>query len=211
MHLGDMTLVFDKIAKASQDGDYRFFAEIMTKAMRGWGVLPEGTGYVDGRLISDTKEIVFDPDHARFSVQAAGCACFSGAPEECIALGSLVEVRAKNERISLTLHATDADTLADGGTFLLTAMGTTGMDETTMSPGPEFMPGFSLTMVHFAGKLFAETLEGSIHVKACSARLEALSPVGEVLGRIPGIMENDCVRFDLAGDLPALQFRLIID
>ena len=85
------------------------------------------------------------------------------------------------------------------------------MDETTMNPGPEYMPGFSLTMVHFAGKLYAETLEGSIRVKACTARLEALSPIGEVLGEIPGIMENECVRFDLAGNLPALQYRLTID
>lgn len=211
VHLGDTALVFDQIAEASQGGDYRSFAEIMTQAMQGWGVLPEGTGYVDGRMISDTKEIVFDPDHARFSVHSAGCACFSGAPEERISLGNLVEVRAKNERISLTLHAVDADTLAEGGTFLMTAMGNTGMDETTMSPGPEFMPGFSLTMVHFAGKLYAETLEGSIHVRASSTRLEALNPVGEVLGEIPGIVEDDCVRFDLAGDLPALQYRLTIN
>lgn len=211
VHLGDAALVFDKIAEASQGGDYRFFAEIMTRAMREWGTLPEGTGYVAGKLISDTKEIVFDPDHARFSVQSEGCACFSGAPEKLIPLGSLVEVQTKNERISLTIHATDANTLAEGHTFILTAMGTTGMDETTMNPGPEYMPGFSLTMVHFAGKLYAETLEGSIRVKACTARLEALSPIGEVLGEIPGIMENECVRFDLAGNLPALQYRLTID
>lgn len=58
VHLGEKALVFDRIRETSGNGDYRTFAEIMDSAMKEWGILPEDTGYVEGRLISDTKEIV---------------------------------------------------------------------------------------------------------------------------------------------------------
>ncbi len=49
MHLGEKALVFDRIRETSGN------AEIMDSAMKEWGILPEDTGYVEGRLISDTK------------------------------------------------------------------------------------------------------------------------------------------------------------
>ena len=211
MHLGERALVFEDIAAASQGGDYRDFAEAMTCAMREWGLLDEGTGYVNGRLISDTGEIVFDPDCARFSVHAPACAVFSGKPEESIDLCDRICVAAKNERISLTLHAADGGMLDSAKVFMLTAMGNTGMDKTTMSPGPEYMPGFAMTMVHFAGKLYAETLEGTIHVKASAAKLEVLNPVGMILGQIPCQKDGEWVSFEVKGDLPGVQYRLELE
>ena len=73
------------------------------------------------------------------------------------------------------------------------------------------MPGLQFTMVRLAGKLYAETLEGSLLVKADSARLVALDPVGQVLGEIPGEETEEGIRFIMKGDLPGVQYHLILD
>ena len=41
-------LVFADIQALSGAGDYRAFAHCLTQALHRWGVLPEGTGFVDG-------------------------------------------------------------------------------------------------------------------------------------------------------------------
>ena len=56
VHLGERALVIDSITETAQNGDYRKLAGIFDAAMKEWGILPEGTGYVDGKFISDTGE-----------------------------------------------------------------------------------------------------------------------------------------------------------
>ena len=209
VHLSEQALVLDQIAELSHMGDYRELAAIFTKAMQEWGVLEEGTGYVDGKLISDTRELIFDPDHARFVIRNANCGYFSGAPEEETALSDRVSVRAANERISLALLPLDAETLRGAKSFLLTAVGNTGTDAQSFAPGPEMMPGLSFTMIRMDGKLYAETLEGSLFVKAGSAKLTALDPAGNPLGEILGEQREDGVYFNMLGDLPGIQYHLI--
>lgn len=60
IHLGEKTLVFDKIEKIAGDGDYREFAEILDQAFKKWGIVPKDAGLVDGKMISVTKEMIFD-------------------------------------------------------------------------------------------------------------------------------------------------------
>ena len=181
----------------------------MDGAMKEWGVLPEDAGYVDGKLISDTKEIVFDPDHARFAVHTPYCGYFSGAPESEIHLSNRITVEAENERISLALLAKDETPLDGAKEYILTAMGTTGMDETVYGQGPEMM-GIPFAAVEFKGKLYAETLEGCICVKAEAAKLEILNPVGKVIAEMSGEKRGDEVRFVLDGSVPGIQYRLMI-
>lgn len=210
VHLSERALVFDKIAEAARDGDYRNFASLMDAAMKEWGVLGEETGYVDGKLVSDTGEIVFDPDHARFQINTPGCGYFSGAPEAEVRLSEKVTVQAGNERISLALLPLGTDSLEDAKEFLLIATGTTGTDEASYNPGPELMPGLQFTMVRMDGKLYAETLEGSLTVKAENAKLTALDPVGRKIGVIPGEKYDGGIRFAMKGDLPGVQYHLTI-
>ena len=151
--------------------------------MKEWGILPEDTGYVEGRLISDTKEIVFDPDHARFSIHTPYCGYFSGAPEEEISLSDKICVEVENERITLALIAKDEIKMDGASEYILTAMGTTGMDETTLAK--DRADGIRCA-VEFKGKLYAETLEGCIRVKAENAKLEVLNPIGEVIAEMNG-------------------------
>ncbi len=202
VHLGESSLVFDQISEVAGSGDYRQFAAYMDSAMKSWGILGENTGFIDGKLISDTGEICFDPDHARFAVRNENCGYFSGAPTEEIVLSDRVKVHSENERISLSLLPTGENE------YLLTAMGATGMSETTQAPGLEFAPGISLTVVHFAGKLYAETLEGSITVKADKATLEALDVYGNLIEEIPGTVTENGIQFSLTGELSAVNFLL---
>ena len=50
IHLGEKTLVFDKIEKIAGDGDYREFAEILDQAFKKWGIVPKDAGLVDGKI-----------------------------------------------------------------------------------------------------------------------------------------------------------------
>ena len=207
VHLSDNALVFDNIAETAHMGDYREAASLMDRAMKQWGVWPEGTGYMDGRLISDTGEIVFDPANARFTVHTSGFDYFSGAPEEIIALSGSVAVQAANDRITLALLPLEGKP----GEYLFTAMGTTGTDRQSFNPGPEIMPGIRFTMVRMDGKLYAETLEGSVTVRAENARLFALDPIGQVLGEIAGLREGDSIRFDMKGDFAGVNYHLKVE
>ncbi len=209
VHLGKQALVFDEITKIAGTGDYRAFAKILDKAMKEWGVMPEGTGLVEDKLISDTKELIFDPEHAKFQIQTPYCGYFSGAPDEKIQLSEKVEVQPENKRITLALLPIGEEMLEEAEEFVLTAMGTTGMDGTTYSEGPEMM-GMPFTAVQFRGKLYAETLEGSLCVKADEAVLTALDPVGKEIGEIMGKTTEEGIRFSMTGELPGIQYYLKI-
>ena len=208
VYLGDKALVFGSIADTADNGDYRRVARTVDTAMKKWGLLPQDAGYVDGKLISDTKEISFDPDHARYCIRTPYCGYFSGAPEQEIQLSDKICVKAKNDRITLALIAKKEKELSEAKEFILTAMGTSGMDETEYRPG-ESMMGVAFTAVKFRGKLYAETLEGCIKVKAESAQLEILNPVGEVLFVMDGEKCADEICFPLDGSVPGIQYRLI--
>ena len=134
-----------------------------------------------------------------------GIAHHTGAPEVSISLNDKVQVLSKNDRITLALLPKEE------GHYLLTAMGQTGTDQASYTPGPEVMPGFSFTMVRLDGKLYAETLEGTILVKSNKASLLTLDPIGQVLKEIPGVSAEGCVRFELSGEVPAINYELIME
>lgn len=206
VHLGERSLVFDDIAAVAGSGDYRRFADAVTTALTRWGVIPEGTGLVDGRIVSATGQLDFDPDSARFTINAPACAYVSGAPGPDVVLGDLVRIRATNERISLSLLALDAATLAEASSMLLTAVGATGMDATTYTP-VDVMPGIDFTAVALAGKVAADTLEGAIEVVG-DATLLALDCHGHQVAEIPAEPTESGTRFHLAGDIPAVNYHL---
>lgn len=207
IHLGKQALVFDEISKIAGSGNYQVFAAQMDRALKEWGVIDEDAGLVDGKIISETKEIVFDPDHARFAVHTPYCAYFSGAPQETVTLTDTVSVQVKNERMTLALLPMRGGALQDAEEYVLTAMGNTGMDETTYTPGMEMM-GITFTNVALHGKLYADTLEGTICVKAKDAVLTALDTYGNPIGEIAGEKTEDGVIFTLDGNVAAINYVL---
>lgn len=208
VHLGEKSLVFDEIEKIAGRGDYREFAEILNQAFKKWKIVPEETGLVDGKLVSATKEMVFDPDNSRFSINTEYCSFFSGAPQKHICLTDKISAEVTNNRISISVLPTDADKLADANEFYITAMGETGMDETQRQPGIELM-GYDFTAVTMKGKLFADTLEGTITVKAERASLEILNPIGEIITVIDGEKNGEEIIFKLDGMMPGIMYHLL--
>ena len=83
------------------------------------------------------------------------------------------------------------------------------MDGTTYNHGPEMM-GMPFTAVEFKGKLYAETLEGTICVKAKKAVLRILNPVGEILAEMNGEEKGESICFTLNGEVPGVQYHLVI-
>ncbi len=209
VHLGDRALVIDNIGEVSCGGDYRRAADLFDRAMKAWGVLPEGTGLVDGKLISDTGEIEFDPDHARFTIRTPACSFFSGAPTGELELTGRIAARFQNERISVSVLPAAGGDLESAKEFLITAMGPTGTDGQSFTSVAE-MYGLTVNMVRFDGKLCADTAEGELLVKAASARLEVLDPVGEVIGAVEGELSGEWTRIPMPSELPGIQFRLTI-
>ena len=210
IHLGKRALVFDEIDKVAGSGNYQMFAQMGDHALKEWGVIEEDTGLVDGRLISATKEIVFDPEHSRFMVNTPYCGYFSGAPQEMIRLSDAVSVQVKNERMTLALIPKRGGSLENAKEYVLTAMGNTGMDETTFTPGMEMM-GVTFTNVALRGKLYADTLEGTICVKAKAASLTALDTYGNPIKKIAGERAADGVVFVLDGEVPSVNYVISVE
>ena len=48
-------------------------------------------------------------------------------------------------------------------------------------------------------------------MKAKQAKLVALDPIGQELGEISGRQEENGIRFDIKGDLPGVQYHLIME
>ena len=134
------------------------------------------------------------------------CAYFSGQPNGDISLGHGITAQVENQRLSLAALSLDGKPLADSKEVLLTAVGETGMDETTQSP-VEFFPGVPFTACAFQGKLYADTWEGSLIVTG-NATLTALDVYGNELGEIPGEAANGRTAFPLSGDLPTTAYVL---
>ena len=209
VHLGRQALVFDEIAKIAENGDYSEFAKIMDQAMKEWGVLQKNTGFIEGKFISDTKEIVFDPANYQYKINTTHCAYFSGMPNGEISLSDRIMLEARNERITLALLGVDGKAFDDSREYILTAMGNTGMDETVYQPEPE-QAGRTFTTVILGGRLYVETLEGVLYIKAEEAELFILSPVGNVLAKLEGSKSEKGICFVLDGDIPGVQYHLII-
>ncbi|MCM1155486.1 MAG: hypothetical protein NC314_02260 [Roseburia sp.] len=209
IYQGAQQLVINDINNLAGTGNYTEYAKVLDKAFKKWGLWDEKTGYVDGRLVSDTGEICFDPDQKQFAVNTPYCGYFSGAPGEVIHLTDKISLQIQNERMSVSVMAKDAEELDTAAEFILTAMGKTGCDETTYEAGQQMM-GVTFTNVTIKGKLFAETIEGVLRVKAKKARLETLNPIGEVIDAVEGTANGEEVSFDLK-ESKGIMFHLSIE
>lgn len=207
VHLSDKNLVFDDISRIAGNGDYRIFATLLDQALKKWGVLPKATGLVDGKLISETGEIVFDPDNAKFWVRTPFCSYFSGSPDESIALSEKITVQSQNDRISLALLPVRGGKLSDAKEYVLTALGATGMDETTYTPA-EKHHGITFTAVSMGGKIYVDTFKGTLCVKSEDAILQVLDTTGSLIQEVIGKQTTEGVQFDLTGEIPGVQFLL---
>ena len=90
-------------------------------------------------------------------------------------------------------------------------MGKTGTDQASYTPGPELMPGLRFTNVRLDGKLYSESLEGALLVKASKARLELLDLQGNVVETLRPEAGDQELRFTLSGSLPSFHMHLVME
>lgn len=186
--LGGRFLVFDDIAGLTADFDYMGFARSLDTALKEWGVLAPGQGLAESTaMVSDTGEIIYSPAEAYFAFDSEQCAFFTGKPRREIDLGERYRVSSRNERISLALLSLDGRALADSEHLLLTALGRSGMDRTEFVKEDEEM-----THILLKGKLYLDTLEGSLRIADCGkARLWALDVYGRRCAELSGEGRGD--------------------
>ena len=109
----------------------------------------------------------------------------------------------------MTLLPEGAETIGSASSFLITAVGKSGMDRTTVAP-QELWPGVSFGLVDMQGKLYAETAEGRLYAAASDAVLELLDPNGAVLQTLFAEPTEGGVCFTLDGTVPSLNWRLLL-
>jgi hypothetical protein len=61
-----------------------------------------------------------------------------------------------------------------------------------------------------SGKLYADTLEGTLSVKSDNAVLQVLDTTGALLQEIEGKQTTEGLQFELTGKIPGVQFVLKI-
>lgn len=91
-------------------------------AMRQWELIPEGCGYVNGAVISDTKEINFDYTSGVFNVCAPTFRFSAGYLPAETKWGKL-KLTHINKKAALLLFALDGSPVDESNDLLLTLMG----------------------------------------------------------------------------------------
>ena len=84
-----------------------------------------------GKIVSDTGELVFDPQEGTFTVRTTLCEIFSGRTGgRRIDLSGRFCLHVRNEKMTVSLLALDDRALEESGHMLLAAVGYSGMDDT---------------------------------------------------------------------------------
>ena len=208
--LDGQKLVIQNINALASMGNYTEFLKTLDSVMKIWGILPQGTGFIDGKYISATGELTLDPHALAFKANSKRLGYFSGDPKDkMIRLSDDIVVSSDNERISVGLIGLDDEDLGRTTRFAMTAIGKTGTDETIYSPGPEYM-GMTFTMVQQKGRLYMESLKGQLMVAAKEASLKCLDVYGNEIAELQGEKGGNLVVFRLDGNLPCAMYELNI-
>lgn len=121
-------------------------------------------------MISDTGQIRFSPEESRFTFTGECCAFLAGAPEEWHPCERFC-FQIHNDRIAVSLLSLDGKDLEHSDHILISAVGRSGMDGAVYEKLPD-SPVFTetdVTRISKEGKLYMETLEGCLTVKASGA------------------------------------------
>ena len=187
--LGDKYLVISDLKNLIPDHDYTDFAKVLDKALKKWGIIDSDKGIrEDNAYVSDTGQLIFNPDAAYFTAKCGRFSYFTGKPVENILLGERYRVNCSNERITLSVLSLDERELKESRHILLTAIGRSGMDEA------EYIlleDGIHTKMIP-KGKLYMDTLEGSLKIAdGKEARIWALDVYGEKIRELSGTLQED--------------------
>lgn len=168
--------------------DFSPFASYADAALKRWKILEENQGIDDkNAMISDTGEIRFSPEESRFTFEGEKCAFLAGAPMRQWHPSERFCFLIRNDRIAVSLLSLDGENLNHTGHVLISAVGRSGMDRAVYEklPDSDTFTETDVTRISKEGKLYMETLEGSLIVKTgCSVRAYALDVYGNRIGEL---------------------------
>ena len=185
----------------SGTGDYRAFAHYLTQALHRWGVLPEGTGFVDGKLSPRQGSWCSTRITPSLSCMGRSAPISAGRPNGDISLSHGITAQVENQRLSFAALSLDGKPLADSKEVLLTAVGRPGWMKPSKAPWSSSPACPSPPALSRAS--CTPTLGRGALIVTGNATLTALDVYGNELEKISGEAEADGTRFALAGDLPA--------
>ncbi len=176
------------------------YGEVVNKAAKKWGVIPEERGIVGGKLISDTGEICFDTEKKQFTVDAPEFGVFSGDITGPIRLGPAT-LELTNSRMSVSLLSLDDQPLSESRHMLLTGVG--DCCNSDMKRDGDWL----LYMGN--GPIWVDELEGELRIpNGENTRIYALNPNGERAEELVKEQVNGEWTFDLNCEASAIAFEV---
>lgn len=168
--LGERYLLIPDMNVLRKGQDYSGFAYWFDRAAKAWGLFNAECGITgDGAIVSDTGELTFHPGAGYFTMDTDYCAFFTGHVRngQEIILKDRIRAECRNGKMTLALLSLDGRKAESSSHLLLSALGESGLDETTYEEQEE-----GCTAVHMKGKLYLDTLEGVLTVNGCGDRSE---------------------------------------
>ncbi len=169
--IGKKWLVIDEGKTISRNA--YVYGDIVSDAMRRWGLLESGQGIVNGKFFnSDTGEIQICPQEGTFRVQTSQFSAFAGRPKAVEKLGN-AEFAISNPIMAISLLSRDGKPLEESDYLLLTAIG-----ETT-NEGMRFENEWLMDLGH--APVLVDQVEGKMILRGAkkSLKVYALKPNGE--------------------------------
>lgn len=200
--LGDRFLKAASADSLHSGYDFTRFALYADMALKRWNILKDDQG-IDSRnaMISDTGQIRFSPEESRFTFTGECCAFLAGAPEEWQPCERFC-FQIHNDRIAVSLLSLDGKDLEHSDHILISAVGRSGMDGAVYEKLPD-SPVFTetdVTRISKEGKLYMETLEGCLTVKASGAvSVYVLDVYGNRIREAESEKKEGCIQVSFDG------------
>ncbi len=176
LKIGQQSAVLDAgVSNVTLGGDEA--DQVLTQAMRSFGLLNEKQGWFGDRVVSDTEEITYDVRHGNFRVDTDRVAIFAGKSQGIWPVGQHT-FRTENDRVGIAVFSLDSEPITASKHLLVYAMGRcTNTDRVWEG---------DTMMTHGTAPIIYENVIGTLSLKSNMRKAEGwvLSPIGERLESI---------------------------
>ena len=191
LKIGKQSAVLDAgVSNVTLGGDEA--DQVLTQAMRGFGLLNEKQGWFGDKVVSDTEQITYDVRHGNFRVDTDRVAIFAGKSQGIWPVGRHT-FQTENDRAGIAVFSLDGAPIAESKHLLVYAMGRcTNTDRVWEG---------DTMMTHGTEPIIYENVTGTLTLQSGfrSAEGWVLSPIGERLEKIPAEATADGISVRLGG------------
>ncbi|MBP0989992.1 MAG: hypothetical protein J5874_02295 [Oscillospiraceae bacterium] len=174
----------NRVVCVAPEGAYYFGGSSVTSvvdaSMKQLGIIGNDEGFVDGKIISDTKEIVFDYKNNGFFINTDKIDVFAGVTNGSAASGSF-SLKTTNDKAAIAVIALDGDKIETSNSVFVYAMGRCANNARNIIGGDGSLQGVGRAPILY------EDIRGTLTVSSekSSAVAYALSSSGKRVNEIP--------------------------